>query len=123
MREINVGPASAFADPGRKLIESEGLEVGIFKLGGEFFAYENVCPHIGGPACQGKIIAKVEEDVAEDRTSQGFIFSKTKINVVCPWHGSEFGLDDGHVINGPATEDQPVLCVRERDSRIEVKEP
>ena len=54
MREINVGPASAFADPGRKLIESEGLEVGIFQLGGEFFAYENVCPHIGGPACQGR---------------------------------------------------------------------
>lgn len=95
MREINVGPASAFADPGRKLIESEGLEVGIFKLGGDFFAYENVCPHIGGPACQGKIIAKVEEDVAEDRTSQGFVFSKTKINVVCPWHGFEFDIRTG----------------------------
>ena len=27
MREINVGPASAFADPGRKMIESDGLEV------------------------------------------------------------------------------------------------
>jgi hypothetical protein len=54
MREINVGPASTFADPGRKLIESDGVEVGVFKLGGEFFAYENVCPHMGGPACQGK---------------------------------------------------------------------
>src|SRR5215510_4905427 len=81
MREINVGPASAFADPGRKLIESEGVEVGVFKIGGEFFAYENVCPHIGGPACQGKIIAKVEEVVAEDRTSKGFAFSKTPIKV------------------------------------------
>src|ERR1700730_15412965 len=75
MREINVGPASTFADPGRKLIESDGVEVGVFKLGGEFFAYENVCPHMGGPACQGKIIAKVEEVIADDRTSKGVQFS------------------------------------------------
>jgi nitrite reductase (NADH) small subunit len=95
MPEINVGPASAFADPGRKLIESGGVEIGVFKLGGEFFAYENVCPHIGGPACQGKIIAKVEEVVAEDRTSKGLEFSKTKINVVCPWHGFEFDIRTG----------------------------
>src|SRR5262245_24146532 len=95
MRDINVGPASAFADPGRKLIEANGVEVGVFKLGGEFFAYENVCPHIGGPACQGKIIAKVEEVVAPDRTSKGMDFSKDKINVVCPWHGFEFDIRTG----------------------------
>ena len=86
MREINVGPASAFRDPGRKLIECSGIEVGVFKLGDEFFAYENICPHLGGPACQGKIIAKVEEVVADDRTSKGLKFSETKINMVCPWH-------------------------------------
>jgi nitrite reductase/ring-hydroxylating ferredoxin subunit len=43
-------------------------------------------------------------------------------SVVCPWHGSEFALDDGHVINGPASESQPVLDVREVDGRIEIKE-
>ena len=95
MRDVNVGPASSFADPGRKLIESGGVEVGVFNLGGEFFAYENVCPHVGGPACQGKIIAKVEEVVAADRTSKGMDFSKTKINVVCPWHGFEFDIRTG----------------------------
>jgi nitrite reductase (NADH) small subunit len=95
MREVNVGPASAFADPGRKLIESGGVEVGVFNLGGEFFAYENVCPHVGGPACQGKIIAKVEEVVAADRTSKGMDFSPTRINVVCPWHGFEFDIRTG----------------------------
>jgi nitrite reductase/ring-hydroxylating ferredoxin subunit len=42
---------------------------------------------------------------------------------VCPWHGSEFALDDGHVINGPATQPQPVFAVRQREGRIEVKEP
>jgi nitrite reductase/ring-hydroxylating ferredoxin subunit len=108
MREINVGPASAFADPGRKLIESDGVEVGVFKLGGEFYAYENVCPHIGGPACQGKIIAKVEEVVAEDRTSKGLAFSKTKINVVCPWHGFEFDIRTGRHHGNPRYRLKPI---------------
>ncbi|MGZ3409583.1 MAG: Rieske (2Fe-2S) protein [Xanthobacteraceae bacterium] len=95
MRDVNVGATSSFADPGRKLIESGGVEVGVFKLGNEFFAYENVCPHVGGPACQGKIIAKVEEGIAADRTATGMEFSKTKINVVCPWHGFEFDIRTG----------------------------
>jgi len=42
-------------------------------------------------------------------------------SVVCPWHGSEFALDDGRVLNGPATQNQPCLIARERDGRIEVK--
>jgi nitrite reductase/ring-hydroxylating ferredoxin subunit len=42
-------------------------------------------------------------------------------SVVCPWHASEFDLADGHVINGPATQNQPTLDVQERDGRIEVR--
>src|SRR5436190_19069299 len=95
MREVNIGPASEIADPGRKLIGFENFEVAVFKLGGEFFAYLNHCPHMGGPACQGKMIAKVEEVIAEDRTSKGMAFSKTKLHVVCPWHGFEFDIRTG----------------------------
>jgi nitrite reductase/ring-hydroxylating ferredoxin subunit len=95
MREVNVGPASEIKDPGRKLIGFENFEVAVFKLGGEFFAYLNHCPHMGGPACQGKMIAKVDEVIAEDRTSKGMAFSKTKLHVVCPWHGFEFDIRTG----------------------------
>ena len=87
MREVNIGAASEFDDPGRKVIDVESFEVGVFKLGGEFFAYLNHCPHMGGPACQGKMMPKVEEVIADDRTSKGMAFSKTQINIVCPWHG------------------------------------
>jgi nitrite reductase/ring-hydroxylating ferredoxin subunit len=62
---------------------------------GEFFAYLNHCPHMGGPACQGRMIAKVEEIVADDRTSKGMTFSKTKMHIVCPWHGFEFDIRTG----------------------------
>jgi nitrite reductase (NADH) small subunit len=95
MRQVNIGSASGFADPGRKVVAFERFEVAIFKLDGEFFAYLNHCPHMGGPACQGKMIAKVEEVIAEDRTSKGMMFSKSNMHVVCPWHGYEFDIRTG----------------------------
>ena len=95
MREVNIGAAADFDDPGRKVIDFEGIEVGVFRLGDEFFAYANHCPHMGGPACQGKIMPKVEEVLADDRTSKGMAFSKTRINIVCPWHGFEFDIRTG----------------------------
>ena len=101
MREVNIGPASGFADPGRKIIGFERFEVGVFRLGGEFFAYLNLCPHMGGPACQGKMIAKVEEIIADDRTSKGMMFSETRMHVVCPWHGFEFDIRTGEHPGNP----------------------
>jgi nitrite reductase/ring-hydroxylating ferredoxin subunit len=95
MREICIGSASDFSDPGRKIVGLEGFEVAVFKLDGEFFAFLNHCPHMGGPACQGKMIAKIEEIIADDRTSHGMAFSRTKLQVICPWHGFEFDIRTG----------------------------
>jgi nitrite reductase/ring-hydroxylating ferredoxin subunit len=95
MREVNVGAAADFENPGRKVVDCDGIEVGVFRLGDEFFAYANHCPHMGGPACQGKIMPKVEEVIADDLTSKGMAFSKTRINIVCPWHGFEFDIRTG----------------------------
>ena len=95
MPDVNIGPASAFDDPGRKIIGFDRFEVGVFKVDGEFYAWLSQCPHMGGPVCQGKMIAKVEEIIADDRTSKGMAFSKTKMHVVCPWHGFEFDIRTG----------------------------
>ncbi len=95
MREVNIGPASEFDDPSRKVIGFERFEVAVFKTGGTFYAYLNHCPHMGGPACQGKIIGKVEEEIAADHTSKGMYFSKERLHVVCPWHGFEFDIRTG----------------------------
>jgi nitrite reductase/ring-hydroxylating ferredoxin subunit len=76
--------ATGFPDPGRKVIEVDGAEVGVFHRNGNFTAFENVCPHMGGPVCQGKIIARVQELIGEDKTSLGLSFSKHGTNVVCP---------------------------------------
>ena len=63
-------------------------------------ALAHPCAHLGGPLSEGTL-------------KDG--------SVVCPWHGSEFSLDDGRVLNGPATEPQPCFAVREREGRIEVR--
>ena len=122
MAEQFVGKLSEFKDGVGRIVIVKDHEIGVFRSGGEFFAYENVCPHIGGPACQGKIIAKVEEAVAEDRTSQGFAFSKTKINVVCPWHGYEFDIRTGRHHGNPRYRLKPIK-VRVEDGQVIVSLP
>jgi nitrite reductase/ring-hydroxylating ferredoxin subunit len=95
MPDVAVAKASSFADPGRKVFDVNGTEVGIFKLGGEFYAWENRCPHLDGPACQGKLLPCYEEAVNEDKTSSGRRYSASDMNVVCPWHGFEFDIRTG----------------------------
>jgi nitrite reductase/ring-hydroxylating ferredoxin subunit len=95
MTDVHIGAADRFTDPGRKVLDIGGIEVGIFRLSGEFYAYENVCPHLAGPACQGKILPLTLEAVRDDLTSAGRIFSKDRMNVICPWHGFEFDIRTG----------------------------
>ena len=38
----------------------------MFRQDGQFYAYSNTCLHQGGPACEGLIIAKVEEQILAD---------------------------------------------------------
>jgi nitrite reductase/ring-hydroxylating ferredoxin subunit len=95
MQSVAIGKASAFPNPGRKVIEIDGVAIGIFRQDGVFTAFENVCPHMSGPVCQGKIIARVQELTAPDRRSLGLAFSKDQFNVACPWHGYEFDIRTG----------------------------
>jgi nitrite reductase/ring-hydroxylating ferredoxin subunit/uncharacterized membrane protein len=76
------------------------LDVLLVRQHGRVCALVHSCAHLGGPLSEGTL-------------KDG--------SVVCPWHGSEFALEDGRVVNGPATHNQPCLVVRERDGRIEVK--
>jgi nitrite reductase (NADH) small subunit len=64
----------------RALVRRVGTyEIAVFSLGDGFVAYENVCPHQGGP---------IGEGVVEDTT------------VTCPWHGWCFDLRDGSMTIG-----------------------
>ena len=95
MPELLVGKETDFEEGDRRIIVQGELEIGVFRIDGEFFAYQNQCAHRGGPVCQGKILGKVEEVLAEDQTSQGLKFSEESIHIICPWHGFEYDLRSG----------------------------
>ena len=109
MPEINIGTVASFDDPGRRVIEIAGMQVGVFRLDGEFYAYENKCPHLGGPACQGKILPRVLEDVTENKKSLGRVFARNQLNVICPWHGFEFDIRTGSHVAVPKYRLRPVV--------------
>jgi hypothetical protein len=67
------------------------------------------------------MIAKVEENIADDRTSKGMYFSKSKLHVVCPWHGFEFDIRTGvHPGNQKARLRKIKLAVSDGDVIITV---
>jgi nitrite reductase/ring-hydroxylating ferredoxin subunit/uncharacterized membrane protein len=81
---------------------TQGGDVLVARQNGRLCALVHSCSHLGGPLSEGTL-------------KDG--------SVVCPWHGSEFALATGEVLNGPATTNQPCLTTRERNGRIEVKGP
>ena len=95
MTDICVGNEDEFEDRGRKVIAHGDLEIGVFRLDGGFYAYENRCPHQGGPVCQGRVLNRVMEVLGEDKTSQGLKWAEEDVHIVCPWHGFEFNIKTG----------------------------
>ena len=98
-KEIFVAKAAEFKDGDRKLVVDGKTEIGVYRLKGKLYAYLNLCPHQGGPACEGLTIAKVEEKLRPDKTSQGLYFSESEMNFVCPWHGMEYDMKTGECIS------------------------
>jgi nitrite reductase/ring-hydroxylating ferredoxin subunit len=74
----------------RKIVAVARRSIGIFNLGGEFFALRNNCPHQGAPLCLGKTWGAVRSSVPGefDYTAGGEILS-------CPHHGWEFHIRTG----------------------------
>jgi nitrite reductase/ring-hydroxylating ferredoxin subunit len=95
MTDVFVAKTSQFPDGDRRIVRHGDTEIGVFHWQGRFFAYENLCLHQGGPACEGVMMHKVEDVLAPDKTWQGQTFSRDEMHFVCPWHGYEYDLKTG----------------------------
>jgi 3-phenylpropionate/trans-cinnamate dioxygenase ferredoxin subunit len=73
----------------RKLVTLAGREIGVFNLGGEFFAIRNRCPHQGASLCAGRLVPVVHSRHPGDHR-----LGDTTL-LQCPWHGWEFDVRDG----------------------------
>jgi nitrite reductase (NADH) small subunit len=94
MAEVRVARFEDIADGDHRIFSTGRREVGVFRVGANIFAWENHCPHSGGPVCQGKIFHRVEEELDGEKKSLGLRFSSRR-NIVCPWHGFEFDIETG----------------------------
>ena len=95
-------------EKGRLVVDVGDMTLGIFRVGGRLFAYENTCPHMGGPVCQGLVIPAVREVVNEQQVSTGYRFDESEMRIVCPWHGYEFAIESGAHPAAPAIRLRPV---------------
>lgn len=77
-----VGKAGDLVPGSMAAFQVEGKSVAIANVGGEFFAFDNICTHLGCDLATG-----VLDDVV----------------VTCPCHGSRFEVTTGAVVAGPAT--------------------
>ncbi|MBK0870488.1 MAG: Rieske (2Fe-2S) protein [Saccharopolyspora sp.] len=80
---------------GRHVVDIAGTTIGLFRFQGVLHAYENVCPHQGGPVCQGRLVSRVTEKLDADKRSRGLDFDTEDLHIVCPWHGFEYSLATG----------------------------
>jgi nitrite reductase (NADH) small subunit len=100
MSDVLVCKRGDIADGGTRLIKVGPVEIGVIHHKGKYFAYRNVCPHQGGPACEGLRMPQVVEKIGEKGIHLGQDFDEGDMHIVCPWHGWEFHLTDGtHVID------------------------
>jgi nitrite reductase/ring-hydroxylating ferredoxin subunit/uncharacterized membrane protein len=82
--------------------EVDGIPVVVVKRQCKIFVLAEKCSHLGGPLSKGDF----------DGTT-----------ITCPWHRSQFSIEDGSVVSGPATFSQPCLEVRARDGQVEARAP
>ncbi|RRV10536.1 Rieske (2Fe-2S) protein [Pseudomonas sp. v388] len=92
---IAAGKSSDLPEQGRLILDIGKRTIGLFRIDGDVFAYDNVCPHQGGPVCQGRIMPKVLENIDENHKAHGMRYDRNEMHIVCPWHGAEFIIKTG----------------------------
>ncbi len=70
-------------------------ELAVVRNGEAILAVHAQCAHAGGPLAEGSLVDG---------------------QIQCPWHGSRFRLENGHVSRGPAMYDQPAYEVRRAEA-------
>jgi nitrite reductase (NADH) small subunit len=79
--EVRVGHVSEIPEGERKIIQVEGLSIGVFHHKGAWIALRNSCLHRGGPVCTGALNGEI---------------------LICPWHGYQYNLLDGKLLADPS---------------------
>jgi nitrite reductase/ring-hydroxylating ferredoxin subunit len=81
-----------------KIVTVRGREIGVFNVGGVFYALINRCPHEGAPLCRGRLIGLMQADRPGE-----YRLTRAGEMLRCPWHGWEFDIRTGQSWCDPET--------------------
>jgi nitrite reductase/ring-hydroxylating ferredoxin subunit len=95
MTDVLVCKDNELEDGAVRIVQLGQLEVAVIRQDGKYYAYRNLCPHQGGPVCEGVRMPRVIDVINPDGTFKGQSFDQDDIHIVCPWHGYEFHLATG----------------------------
>ena len=91
-----VGRVSELPPGARTIVEVEGRSIGVFNVGGRFYALRNRCPHQGAPLCLGAI-----KGMTLPGKPGEYVWARDGEILRCPWHGWEFDITTGRSIFNP----------------------
>ncbi|HEV2109465.1 MAG TPA: Rieske 2Fe-2S domain-containing protein [Thermomicrobiales bacterium] len=98
MAEHLIAPVEASASGTHRVVKVRNIEIGVFNVGGDFYALPNVCTHQFGPLCEGTVNGTTACDAS---TGWKFAWVKDGEIITCPWHGLEFDLTTGQCLAMP----------------------
>ena len=75
--------------------------IGVFNVGGSFYAVRNICPHKNGPLCTGELSGRVTANAPP--STRGTTLSVDGLGEVlrCPWHQWAFEIATGRCLVDP----------------------
>ncbi|HNQ99688.1 MAG TPA: Rieske (2Fe-2S) protein [Trueperaceae bacterium] len=105
---------------GRKIVTVGNRSIGVFNIGGRYFALRNTCPHQQAPLCEGRVMGTT----LPSRPGEYHLGLQGQI-LRCPWHAWEFDLTTGRSLFDPTkcrvkTFDVAVETVQVETFRTEV---
>lgn len=99
--------------------------IGVFNVGGEFFALRNLCPHKQGPLCTGFVSGRMVADAPPTTGADegGLAWADEGEIIRCPWHLWEFEIRTGRCLVDPTVRAKtyPVI-VRDGEVIVQVEE-
>jgi 3-phenylpropionate/trans-cinnamate dioxygenase ferredoxin subunit len=92
-----VGTTDEIGPGRRKIVEIDGRSIGVFNVGGRYYALRNQCPHAGARLCDGVLTGLVTSS-----TPGEYDYLRSGEILRCPWHGWEFDIATGRSWFDPA---------------------
>jgi 3-phenylpropionate/trans-cinnamate dioxygenase ferredoxin subunit len=98
---IEVGAAAELPENSVKIVIAGSITVGVYNLGGEFYALEDRCSHDDGPLCEGD-------------------FDPDTGVAICPRHGANIDIRTGVPRTLPAIEPVATFPVVVEDGIVKI---